>query len=1102
VHRRKLTVLVLAAIAVAAVGLGGASAASGQGRFQMNAKYAVAGVAGSAPFALSNASATYILEVAGKPVALVDAAHRAAGHARMNLAQRDAVARQIRAKQAPVIAALKQLPGAHVNYAIQGVYNGISVAIPQREAYKLSSIPGVKAVFASKTYTLASVAPGDGLPLVNAPQTWGGTGQFNGTGIKIADLDTGIDYTHADFGGTGTTAAYQCARANDTADLATFQAACPGVSDWVTGSKIKGGIDLVGDAYNAAAAPGSPALTPHPDPNPLDCNGHGSHTAGTLGGFGVDQNGNTYSGSYNASTINNTSFIIPPGVAPKASIYAVRVFGCSGSVDNSVLLDAMNWAFNNGMDVVNMSLGAPFGNSTDPDAVAADNLAKEGVITVVASGNNGPNPYITSSPAAGTGALSVAANDSTAATPGANLALTKPDTTSGGTLASQVSNGASITPGTYALHVITVDGGTNFPGNISKGCSAADDMAQNGGNPWPANTILVVKRGVCGRVAKAIYGQQAGAAGVIMVNNSTAYPPYEGPITTNPDNGQPYTVTIPFFGVPGGSNPTTSAAGQALLAADGGTVTVSANGGITNPAYKALASFSSWGPAAGGMMKPEVTAPGVSILSASVGTGNGGAFLSGTSMATPHTAGVAALVKQAHPNWGGVSYWKAAIENTANPANVAGYAIRGAGAGEVDAFNATHTTVVATADDGTASLSYGVADMTSKFIGEKTITLTNFSGAPATFHVTHVVNQGVAHNVSVDTGNSNAPAKIRVPAHGTATVTVTVSVTKKNAADPVGAYNDWWGSSKFDDAAGLVTFTPLQHDNHQIALSVPFYVVPTAVANATVNGLSNAALVGGATDGNVTVTNAGGVGRGFADWFSWSGSSPVSQSDLGSADLLNAGIQSFPTGNPASSFVVFALQTTKPWSNPAMDQMEVDVDVNGDGIPDYAVVAEDNGGRFAGSSNGVPTIDIYNVTTHRWSSLGYLAGAMFNGTTMELPVTFSQLCQANSPCVSPNTAIQYAVFSSDRNGGADNIGAEDPNTGAFTSTAAPFNIFNPSLVTSSPGAEDVVKPNHTVTDPISFNAAAWNANPQNGILVLLQNNQNTLGEAETFSVHP
>ncbi len=137
---------------------------------------------------------------------------------------------------------------------------------------------------------------------------------------------------------------------------------------------------------------------------------------------------------------------------------------------------------------------------------------------------------------------------------------------------------------------------------ISIGCSVAQDLASG---PILPNTFIVVARGTCARVAKAIFGQQAGAAGVIMVNNSAAFPPYEGPITSDPDppgpplfGGFDYNVTIPFLGVPGGSNPSTSPAGVAARAADGGHVSETA-ASLTNPGFLALASFSSWGPATG-----------------------------------------------------------------------------------------------------------------------------------------------------------------------------------------------------------------------------------------------------------------------------------------------------------------------------------------------------------------------------------------------------------------------------------------------------------------------------------------------------------------------
>ena len=88
-------------------------------------------------------------------------------------------------------------------------------------------------------------------------------------------------------------------------------------------------------------------------------------------------------------------------------------------------------------------------------------------------------------------------------------------------------------------------------------------------------------------------------------------------------------------------------------------------------------------------------------------------------MASPHTAGMAALVRQAHPKWKKVPYWKAAIVNTADPGKVTGYTTRVAGSGLVQAPGATQTQVVALGDRGTAALNYGFAELGRDYVDDQ-----------------------------------------------------------------------------------------------------------------------------------------------------------------------------------------------------------------------------------------------------------------------------------------------------------------------------------------------------------------------------------------------
>jgi subtilisin family serine protease len=323
-------------------------------------------------------------------------------------AQADVAARSrsIRAAQASLQPSLSAL-GAQVLFQTSLAYNGIAVSIDAGQFDRLRTLPGVVGVHAIPPKQRANA---DAVPFVGAPAVWGVPGGATGRGIRVGVIDSGIDYTHADFGGLGTPAAYS-ANNRTIIEPGTFPTA-----------KVVGGVDLAGDAYDATNA--NPARRiPHPDPDPLDCNGHGTHVAGTLAGFGVAADGTTYRGPYRPG-IDFSSFRVGPGVAPEASLYALKVFGCSGST--MLLTLAVERALDpNGdgdpsdhLDVLNISTGSQFGGDGDPDAVAVNNAVRAGIVVVASAGDTGNIFYSADSPASAQLAIAVGASfDAAHATP-------------------------------------------------------------------------------------------------------------------------------------------------------------------------------------------------------------------------------------------------------------------------------------------------------------------------------------------------------------------------------------------------------------------------------------------------------------------------------------------------------------------------------------------------------------------------------------------------------------------------------------------------------------------------------------------------------------
>jgi len=923
--------------------------------------------------------------------------------------------------------------GGHVLKRFRHALNGIKIEIDRDQVAALAALPGVVEVLPVIKHRPNNAVS---VPFIGAPTVWQGSPGFRGEGVKIAIIDTGIDYTHANFGGPGTVAAFQAAAAASTqpADPALFGPSAP---------KVKGGTDLVGDAYDASAPAGSPALIPHPDPNPLDCNGHGSHVAGTAAGFGVDAHGATYAGPYDSAAFQQ-GFKIGPGVAPKADIYSVRVFGCNGSTD--VVTDAIDWAVQNDMDVINMSLGSDFGTGKTSDARASQNAARAGIIVVASAGNAGPAPYITGTPASGNGVISVAAVDSTASFPAAVMSLA-----GGKSITAIDANGAPLSGGALPVFVLRTSAG-----GVSLGCAEKEYVDAS-----IAGKLVVTLRGTCARVDRAVFGAKHGAAGVAMINNGPGFPPFEGDIPG---------VAIPFLGVLTADTATLTASATAALA----------SGTLANPSFRAAADFSSGGPRFGDShLKPNAAAPGVSILSTFSGSGNQGERLSGTSMASPHVAGVAALVRQANPAWDQRAL-SAAVVQTADPGQLNNFALRIEG-GLVQPVGATRTQAVAFAaggggdrgdrdrgdhergdrEDGNRgdrdSLSFGFEELLHDFDSSLELKVRNLGRTPIAFKVTATPVRGAPHTVSFNRStivlgprdDASLDVKLRVPAAS------------------VGSTHDNLGNAAFREVAGFVTLTPTDASmNGGTSLRVPYYLVPRVRSDVS------SAFVGkpagpSRPSSNVKLTNFGGAIAGNADFYAWG--LKGKRQGVEFFDPRAVGVQTIPI-SATNSILVFAVNTFERFSNAAAGEFDILIDVNGDGVPDFDLVGIDLGFVTAGSFNGQLASVLINLKTGAALSR-FSADAPTDGSTVLLPVLASDL--GITPA-NPRLTYSAQVFN-----------LLDGSAAALPGTAS-FNAFTPAI---SNAMFVPVAPHATATVPVTVDPVEFAKTPALGLMVVTEDNR-------------
>jgi len=932
-NRRGLAVALAASAMVVAAALPSTVAAAAPIRHYAQPKVGTIDPSFRPFLADSGRQVTAVLELSGDPAVAV---------AGLTKSQQKTHAGSMRSAQASVERSVRSA-GGRVIARYQYAYNGIKVRATGMQLAKMASLPGVVAVRSLPTYTMDNV---NGVPYIGAPGAWQNSGA-TGAGETVAVIDSGIDYTHADFGGPGTPAAYKAINPT-TITPGTFPTA-----------KVIAGYDFAGNNYDSSGKLGS--TTPTPDPNPIGCAAHGSHVAGTIAGDGVKANHTTYTGPYNSTTLADpASWVVGPGVAPEAKLVALKVFGCEGST--SLVVDALEWVavYNashaDGIDVVNMSLGSAFGSADSPDAVATDNLVATGVVVVASAGNASSVPYITGAPGAATSAISVAALD---AFPTLPLATIKG---AGADIPADNQNGYPSLPVTGQLHVLA--GGTT---GVKEGCAASDYDAASAGK------IVAVKRGVCAFVDKGSNAAAAGAIGIIVINRDDTDP---GELPTY-IGYSPELFTIPMIG-------TDRTAQAPLLAHQGASITVVAAGSAPNPTYQQIADFSSSGPRWGdSWLKPDVAAPGVNIFSALVGSGWNGTTLSGTSMAAPMTSGAAALVREAHPNWSPLKV-KAALVNTADAssATISGYEVQRSGSGVIQADRAVATRTLATTSDKTASLNFGYEQRSGGYSETKTITIWNQTDRSATYRLA-----ASSDLVSI------WPSTVRVHAHDNVQVVVRASLTRDQVAALPTAdrllTGDLQGITSLD---GVITATPTKAAPGVYGLRVPYLLVPRGTSDVSAD--LGRTRVSGTTASTTLRLRNDSVHTGVADTYALGITDPRGDGADGT-DVRAVGVQAVPvevltgTPDPNDRGIQFAVNMWDKFSSAAPHEVDVAVDTNGDGVTDRYVMGYDHGLLFADAYDGVELSLIFDADFNL-IDLWY-ADAPANGSTLLLPALASDL---------------------------------------------------------------------------------------------------------------
>ena len=564
-------------------------------------------------------------------------------------------AEKLQAEQDEFLA--RTAPDARKIYSYRYGFNGFAAQMTAAQAHKLENMPEVLHVWEDDVRPLATNFSPGFLGLFDADGGLRGPEGLDGDGIVIGFIDSGIYPEHPALSDTqeadrpsmcrSTWAEFSflgrwlCRRFDKQEDKLVFEPP----EDWNGICETGESFDethcnnkLIGARFFIAGAENSGPIDAGEIRSARDVDGHGTHTATTAAGNRVQ------------ASIFGTLIGGIEGIAPKARVAVykacwLRPGDTRASCNTSDLANAIDSAVADGVDIINYSVGSSMLQITAPDDIALMNATKAGILAVVAAGNEGPNLGTIGSPAGGPWAITVAASTRDGETSVDAMQINEPPSIAGKYAVKE----ANFTPPLLdsdpieaALVLADDDDDASGTGTAADACEPLINDTEINGN------IAFIERGGCNFDLKIQNAGDAGAVAAIVYSISG------DPIVMN---GNAALVDIPAVMI-----------GQAdgnLIVAE-----IEAGNDVTAVLEKSLlltepetgnmmASFSARGPGpVRDIVKPDVTAPGVNILSGfTPETANSMpdetfAYLSGTSMSTPHVAGVAALLMQAQPDWG------------------------------------------------------------------------------------------------------------------------------------------------------------------------------------------------------------------------------------------------------------------------------------------------------------------------------------------------------------------------------------------------------------------------------------------------------------------